>query len=410
MIINKSNTNSEIAKSLQILTYQQINFLKTYLFNSTKTHIKMKRKLQLTLLVVAFAIGINAQTPNKTTPETFQPNWYLSMYTGFNWFLGENNRPFTSPNNFSFNNNGSPLASLGLGYEFNPILGIRGQLGWARYKWTHLNNYPFTAWGVNLTGDLMVNLSNWWAGYNPNRVFDVQAFGGLGLGYRGKDVYSSSSSSLVTPIVRLGLQGNFHVTKQFDINLDLATNMVSDKMNNVTGGLFFDDFTSFQVGFTYHFKNIEAKKMAVAPAPTVQIKEVIKHDTVVVKEAPTPIIKMTTKEFTKSVFFNIGVSKITNYNQKQIIEEAADFLKTYPDAKMQIDGYADKATGTKQVNMRLSQHRAKNIANELSKTYGIDASRITAVGHGTVPQIFQTAPKNRVATLKATAEIKETTY
>ena len=214
---------------------------------------------------------------------------------------------------------------------------------------------------------------------------------------------------MVTPIVRLGLQGNFHVTKQFDINLDLATNMVTDKMNDVVGGLFFDDFTSFQVGFTYHFKHSESKKMAVAPAP-VQIKEVIKHDTVVVKEAPTPIIKTVAKEFAKNIFFQIGVTKITDYNQKQIIEEAADFLKMYPDAKIQIDGYADKATGTKQVNMKLSQLRAKNIANELSKTYGIDPSRITALGHGTIPQIFQTDPKNRVATLKATAEIKETSY
>jgi outer membrane protein OmpA-like peptidoglycan-associated protein len=186
--------------------------------------------------------------------------------------------------------------------------------------------------------------------------------------------------------------------------------MVADKMNDVTGGLFFDDFTSFQVGFTYHFKHSEAKKMAVAPAPIVKIKEVIKHDTVVVKEAPTPITKKVTKEFAKSVFFQIGVSKITDYNQKQIIEEAANFLKTYPEAKIQIDGYADKATGTKQVNMKLSQNRAQNIANELTKTYGIDASRITADGHGTIPQIYQTDPKNRVATLKATAEINETSY
>lgn len=368
----------------------------------------MKRKLQISALMVIFAFGLNAQTQDKTAPEKFQPNWYIGMYTGVNYFLGEYNQPFQSPNNFSFFNNGSPLSSLALGYEFNPIIGIRGQLGWDRYKWTNLNKYPFTAWGVNLTGDLMVNLSNWWAGYNPNRVFDVQAFGGLGLGYRGKDIYSSSSSTLVTPIVRVGLQGNFHVTKQFDINLDLATNMVSDKMNNVTGGLFFDDFTSFQVGFTYHFKHIEVKKSA--PVTVVQIKEVIKHDTVVVKEEPTPITKMVAKDFNKNVFFGLGIASISDYNQKQSIEEAADFLKAYPDAKIQIDGYADKNTGTKQINMRLSKQRAQNIANELIKTYGIDASRIVAIGHGTVPQIYQADPKNRVATLKATAEVKETTY
>lgn len=372
----------------------------------------MKRKIQLSLmLMVLLTLGVNAQTSNKTTPEQFQPNWYLSMYTGANVYIGEYGTPFNNPNSFSLYQNGSPMASLGLGYEFNPVIGIRGQLGWARYNYRLYNDGSFQllSFGTNLTGDLMVNLSNWWAGYNSDRVFDIQVFGGLGVGVRSKNILAKKSSSLVTPIMRFGFQGNFHVTQQFDINLDLATNLVSDKMNDITYGFPFDDFTSFQIGFTYHFKQSEAKRMAVAPAPEIQIKEVIKHDTVmIVKEDTTPVTKMVTKEFSRNVFFHIGISKITDYNQKQTIEEAANFLKTYPDAKIQIDGYADKDTGSKRINMRLSQHRAQNIANELINTYGIDASRITTVGHGTVPQIFQPDPKNRVSTLKATTEVQET--
>jgi outer membrane protein OmpA-like peptidoglycan-associated protein len=365
----------------------------------------MKKNLLFSIFALASILVVNAQTTTKTNPEKFQPNWYLGMYTGANWFYGESSEPFKT----SFRNNGSPLSSLALGYEFNPVIGIRGQIGWARYQWTNWNHYHYINWGANLTGDFMVNLSNWWAGYNPNRVFDVQWFAGVGLGYRTQGDYPSS---LVTPLLRTGFQGNFHVTKQFDINLDLATNMTSDKMNNVVYGFPFDDFTSFQIGFTYHFKHIGEKQTAKAEAvqPVVQIKEVIKHDTVIVKEQPTPITKMVTKEFNKNVFFPIGVSKITDYNQEQTIEEAANFLKQYPNAHLQIDGYADKDTGGKARNMELSQHRAQNIATDLVKKYGIDPSRITAVGHGTVPQIFQIDPKNRVSTLKASAQITETSY
>ncbi|MGC9150242.1 MAG: OmpA family protein [Microbacter sp.] len=370
----------------------------------------MKKKLLLLTLALTSMLIVNAQTTTKTNTEKFQPNWYLGLYTGANLFFGESSEPFKT----AMVNNGSPLSNIALGYEFNPVIGLRGQFGWARYQWTNWNKVKYITWGTNLTADFMVNLNNWWGGYNPNRVFDVQWFAGVGLGYRTKGDYTPFPSSLVTPLLRTGFQGNFHVTKQFDINVDLATNLTSDKMNNIDYGFPFDDFTSFQIGFTYHFKHYEGKQnskaVATAAQPIVQIKEVIKHDTVIIKEKPTAITKMVTKEFNKNVFFPIGISKITDYNQQQTIEEAANFLKQYPNAHLQIDGYADKDTGGKARNMQLSEHRAQNIATELVKKYGIDPSRITAVGHGTVPQIFQIDPKNRVSTLKATAQITETIY
>jgi outer membrane protein OmpA-like peptidoglycan-associated protein len=290
-----------------------------------------------------------------------------------------------------------------LGYEFNPVIGVRGQLGWARYHWD--KTYW---WGTNLTGDLMVNLSNWWAGYNPDRFFDVQAFVGLGAALRS--AHNIDTKKFLSPIVRVGLQGNFHVSKQFDVNLDLATNGVAKRFNNVQGGLFFADFSTVQVGFTYHFKESASKKPAPVPEPVVQIKEVVRHDTVFVKTpapaAPKVQTRTVTKDFSKEIFFTIGKTSVNEYNQQASIDETVAFMKQYPDAKLTIDGYADKSTGGKAHNLKLSKERAQHVADALKKE-GIDANRITIVAHGDVPQIYKDNAKNRVTTLKSTYQAVE---
>jgi outer membrane protein OmpA-like peptidoglycan-associated protein len=375
----------------------------------------MKKILPLCLMLTALAFALNAQdskkAATKNVPDQFQPGWYMGLYTGFNAFLGEYNTPFQSPNNFTIARNVSPMATFALGYDFNPIIGLRGEFGWTRYKWADYahNNFQYPFWGANLTGDLMVNLSNWWAGYKSTRVFDVQAYAGLGVGYR-TDADYNRLSDLVTPIFRLGLQGNFHISKQFDFNIDLSNSMLSDKTNGLKTNLFFDDDIALQVGFTYHFKSTVKPKPIPVPEPIVKIQEVVRHDTVYVKVQPTAVTKTISKEFAKDVFFTINQTKVKDFNQKATIAEAADFLKAYPASKLNIDGYADKNTGTKAVNLKLSKARAQAVADYLVKEYGIDANRLIVTGHGIVPQIYKTNNQNRVTTLKATAEVTETTY
>jgi outer membrane protein OmpA-like peptidoglycan-associated protein len=81
-------------------------------------------------------------------------------------------------------------------------------------------------------------------------------------------------------------------------------------------------------------------------------------------------------------------------------------MKQYPDAKLTIDGYADKSTGGKAHNLKLSKERAQHVADALKKE-GIDANRITIVAHGDVPQIYKDNAKNRVTTLKSTYQAVE---
>jgi Outer membrane protein and related peptidoglycan-associated (lipo)proteins len=367
----------------------------------------MKKIISCGFLFMAFIAVVNAQTDQKSESKgIFQPGWYMSLYTGYNIYLAEGNNIFNNGSSISLRRNGSPLATFGLGYDFNPILGLRGELGWQRFHWNGTSAITGTAnpvwWGTSLTGDLTVNLSNWWGGYNPDRIFDVTAFGGLGLGVRS--AHNVDAKKQVTPIVRAGLIGAFHLSKQFDLNGEIATNLVRDAYNGVRGGWKVDDFTAFQVGFTYHFKPTVKPVPAPVPEPVIQVKEVVKHDTVIQRvEVPVKVAQnpVEVQPFTREIFFTIGRTKVNDYNQKSAIADAAEYLKANPGKKMSIDGYADKKTGTNAINMKISKIRAQAIADELIKVYGISADRIVAKGHGDVPQIYSPNDKNRVTVLKS---------
>lgn len=63
------------------------------------------------------------------------------------------------------------------------------------------------------------------------------------------------------------------------------------------------------------------------------------------------------------------------------ISEAAEFLKKYPEITAEIEGHTD-SKGTDEYNQRLSEQRANAVREVLVQQYGIDASRLRAVGYG----------------------------
>jgi outer membrane protein OmpA-like peptidoglycan-associated protein len=66
------------------------------------------------------------------------------------------------------------------------------------------------------------------------------------------------------------------------------------------------------------------------------------------------------------------------------IKKVADLLQKSPDTKVVIDGYTDNVDkfNNPDNNVKLSQARADSVRQYLIDKFGIDASRITAVGYG----------------------------
>ena len=77
------------------------------------------------------------------------------------------------------------------------------------------------------------------------------------------------------------------------------------------------------------------------------------------------------------------------------VQEVVAFLNANPNAKVAITGYADKGTGNKTINTRLSKQRANAVFNELVKK-NIPANRIIKDAKGDTVQPFSVNEENRV--------------
>jgi outer membrane protein OmpA-like peptidoglycan-associated protein len=88
------------------------------------------------------------------------------------------------------------------------------------------------------------------------------------------------------------------------------------------------------------------------------------------------------------------------------IKKVADFMKTYPKTTAVIEGHTDNVY-TAEYNQKLSEARANSVRQYLIKNFGIDASRLTAVGYGlTKPIASNNTEEGRQKNRRVQAVIK----
>lgn len=63
------------------------------------------------------------------------------------------------------------------------------------------------------------------------------------------------------------------------------------------------------------------------------------------------------------------------------VTKVGDFMKKYPSTTAVIEGYTDEV-GSAEFNMELSKRRAESVVKALENDYGIDPSRLQALGYG----------------------------
>lgn len=96
-----------------------------------------------------------------------------------------------------------------------------------------------------------------------------------------------------------------------------------------------------------------------------------------------------------TVRFKINSAKISDEEMVNVYN-TAQYLKDNPDVNVLIQGYADKDTGTSEYNKALSQKRAQAVYDTLTKTYGIDASRLSIEAEGSAVQPYNVNNWNRI--------------
>lgn len=80
------------------------------------------------------------------------------------------------------------------------------------------------------------------------------------------------------------------------------------------------------------------------------------------------------------IFFDTGKSDIKPESREEM-DELAVVLEDFPELKIKIVGHTD-SVGDNQKNLKLSQSRAKAVYDQLVNDYGIERSRLTAIGKG----------------------------
>ena len=95
---------------------------------------------------------------------------------------------------------------------------------------------------------------------------------------------------------------------------------------------------------------------------------------------PPPSALESTGSVTLNIEFDTAKWDVKpKYNDE--IKQVADFMKAHPEAKVVIEGHTDNV-GSEAFNIKLSQERAGSVKAYLVDKFGIESSRLRAVGYG----------------------------
>ena len=374
-----------------------------------------KSKVLLAAALMGMSTAAMAQatyTDSEENVYTFQKHWFLDLQGGAQYTLGE----------AKFGDLISPNVQLGLGYQFNPVFGMRLQVngwqskgGWAAYR-DKIGDEPFSAdykFKYVAPGlDFMFNLSNLFCGWNPNRVFNVTAFVGGGaniawgndeaneIGAHIKDLDKYNllylwDGTKVRPFGRAGLDLEFKVSKSVSIMLEGNANITTDKYNSKNADnpdWYFNALAGLRINLGKSHTKTAPVKEVPAPRP---VEEYVKPE-----PKPAPVEEKKVEEIRRDVFFVINSNKIRESEDAKI-KEVVDYLNQYPEAKVVVTGYADAGTGNDRINDAISAKRAAAVVKTLKEKYGIEESRITEDSKGARVQPFSENDKNRVSIMVA---------
>ena len=367
-------------------------------------------KVILSGVVALSCVSASAQEADKTV-NVFTPHWYAQAQIGGQYTLGE----------IGFGKLLSPNAQVGVGYNFNQVVGARLSLNtWQSKAGQNVagNTYKWKWNYVAPMVDATFNLTNLFCEYNPDRLVEVGVFGGIGANIAwGNDEAADAKAAILkseaatealkygaTPlenlwdgtktrfVARVGANVDFRVSDRVKLGVELSANTLSDKYNSKKAGNP-DWYFNALVGVKVALGETHTTKVIPAPKPVEKIIERI-----IEKPAPAPAPKVESKvveeNFRRDIFFPIGNSNIAK-SQSTKIAEIVEYMKENPDAKITLTGYADKGTGSAAFNDKIAARRAQTVYNTLAAK-GVAKSRMIKESKGSRVQPFEENDMNRV--------------
>ncbi|MDD4451316.1 MAG: OmpA family protein [Proteiniphilum sp.] len=378
------------------------------------------KKFSLLLFTALLAFSISAQEVQNVSHGTVylknkaSDNWYIGLGGGTNLYMttGE------SDADAAFGDRLGWMGQVEIGRWNSPIWGTRLVIDGGHIKHVADGIDPEQNWlGGHV--DLMYNVINAWGSYNPERVYSLIPYLGIGYMYGLDEDWKKPNpdNSLFkgqnqTLTYNVGLINNFQLSSNVALFLELgwrvmqetfdgsglAGNYEYDSMFTGTAGIKFglggkQSFTPAEL-MDYNLINdlnsqinrlrAENEELRLRPESCPECPEV--QPTVVSESVYVPNV----------VFFRINSSKIDK-GQQVSVYNTAEYMKANENAKVNIVAYADKQTGTPEYNFALSERRARAVADALTNEYGISSDRISIDWKGDTEQPYAENDFNRVA-------------
>lgn len=362
----------------------------------------------------------------------FKDNWFLEAKVGASMFMA-------SDWNFdsALKDVTTPYVGLSFGKYFSPLIGARIEVG----AWQLKNKFNSSAYNIEnplkanfiqTNFDLMFNLMNAFGKVKVDRKFDL--YGILGIGYmrhlgfvNGVEDYALANNEVAGSKnfvnTKLALQGQFHVSKAVDINLEVSGNFIDNSF--LLSNRKFAGYVNAMAGVAYKFKKrgFELGEV-VEPGLVASLNDEINKQRGVIdgNEKEINDLKNQIKDYKdenaalaqklaeseknqgsklkNEVVITYRIGK-TDVSKEQLVSlyNVAQMLKENPETNVDIKAYADAKTGSAKRNKYLTEKRAETIVKILTENYGIESSRITSTACGSDSQIYDNNDWNRVAVI-----------
>lgn len=374
----------------------------------------------------------------KVETNYFLDNCFATFGIGTQFFMGDNEKHMhikdllTPAIDFSIGKWFSPELGLAISYSGYKMKGLwnekyAGQYfktdkvypNPVNYKGGNFKLFEQKTSFYNLHIDALINLSNIFYGYNENRIYNLIPYIGVGWiqGYNNNDNRKGGDISF-----NAGIINRFRLSDALDLNITLRGALVDDDFDGETGGRAYrglaslepenfeagtqnhdlDGYGGITIGLTYRFKTRSWNKARTVRTVHSNEKEIIRlnkelntlriqNDSLKNNAAPTYVKK---EIITFPYLVNFTIDKVEVVNRERVnLRTIAEMIKSTPEQKYLICGYADKATGSKERNQWLAEHRAKNVYDVLIEEIGIPSEQLVIAHKGGVGNVYYDDPQ-----------------
>lgn len=401
----------------------------------------------------------NSEYKYRVVTNMFRHNWFVGGGIGAQFYAGDHEARMNFADRFA------PYANIYVGRWFTPSLGLRvglnggrakGLSGWVGHSTTHpgenlynyqgfIKNYREVTTGgtynpntgknfvadqysaanhgyplyqtemdyINIYGDVMLNFSNLFFGYNPERFYSFIPFLSVGFAHSlDRAPISNKYSHEIS--AGLGLNNQFRLSDRLSLNLELRATFLGDHFDQEDSGTrngrrfntsdeYLEGAGSISVGVTYNLGRTtwERSKDRVREVrvedPTIindlnrRIGELMEANNKLADELKNQK-DLRSSEVREHILMHPMLMHF-EINRYELLDEhrinldfLAQVLVANPDIKYSVTGYADKGTGTVSRNEFLADKRSQTIYNELIKR-GVPASQLVRIHKGGVANL-----------------------